>query len=186
RAVGGWEGFTIDEGDRLRPEACQSPVWDTGLAVLALRDSGLGPEHQALVRAADWLIDEEVRVKGDWAVRRPELAPGGWAFEFENDLYPDIDDTAVVALALRRCHRGHRGRGGGDGGAAGAAGRPWGRGGGAALDPEKGAFWIYKPPLCDCGKVTDEPSPDVPAHALEPLPPDHEWKEHTSELQSPY
>src|SRR6266516_5637920 len=107
RAVEGWEGFTIDEGDRLRPEACQSPIWDTGLAVLALRDSGLGPEHPALVRAADWLIGEEVTVKGDCAVRRPELAPGGWAFEFENDLYPDVDDAAVVALALRRCHRGH-------------------------------------------------------------------------------
>src|SRR5919198_1547620 len=106
RAVEGWEGFTIEEGDRLRPEACQSPVWDTGLTVLALRDSGLGPEHPALVRAADWLIGEEVTVKGDWAVRKPDLAPGGWAFEFENDLYPDVDDTAVVALVLRRLHRG--------------------------------------------------------------------------------
>ncbi|MGB2875323.1 MAG: prenyltransferase/squalene oxidase repeat-containing protein, partial [Gaiellaceae bacterium] len=56
RAVEGWKGFTIEEGDRLRPEACQSPVWDTGLAMLALRDSGLGPEHPALVRAAEWLL----------------------------------------------------------------------------------------------------------------------------------
>src|ERR687887_2906047 len=101
RAVEGWQGFTIDEGDRLRPEACQSPVWDTALAVLALRDAGLGPEHPALVRAAEWLLAEEVTVKGDWAVRRPDLAPGGWAFEFENDLYPDVDDAAVVPLALR-------------------------------------------------------------------------------------
>src|SRR5213075_3444527 len=53
RGIDGWDGFMIDEGDRLRPEACQSPVWDTGLAVLALRDSGLGPEHPALVRASD-------------------------------------------------------------------------------------------------------------------------------------
>ena len=64
RAVEGWEGFTIDDGDRLRPEACQSPVWDTGLAVLALRDAGLGPEHPALVGAADWLLNEEVTVAG--------------------------------------------------------------------------------------------------------------------------
>src|SRR6185437_8696551 len=79
RAVEGWEGFTIDDGERLRPEACQSPVWDTGLAMLALRDSGLGPEHPALVKAADWLLSEEVTAAGDWAVRKPDLAPGGWA-----------------------------------------------------------------------------------------------------------
>jgi squalene-hopene/tetraprenyl-beta-curcumene cyclase len=166
RAVEGWDGFTIDEGDRLRPEACQSPVWDTGLAVLALRDSGLGPEHPALVRAADWLLGEEVTVPGDWAVRRPDLAPGGWAFEFENDLYPDVDDTAVVALALRRCHRGHDAV---ERGLAWAAGMQSRSGGWGAFDVDNEAFWLYKLPFCDFGKVTDEPSADVTAHALEAL-----------------
>src|SRR5438034_8499681 len=169
RAVDGWDGFTIDDGDRLRPEACQSPVWDTGLAVLALRDSGLGPEHAALVPAADWLIDEEVRVKGDWSVRRPELAPGGWAFEFENDLYPDIDDPAVVALALRRCHRGHEAV---ERGLAWAAGMQSGSGGWGAFDADNEAFWLYRLPFCDFGKVTDEPSADVTGHALEALAPE--------------
>ena len=166
RAVEGWEGFTIDEGDRLRPEACQSPVWDTGLAVLALRDSGLGPEHPALVRAADWLLNEEVTVKGDWAVRRPDLAPGGWAFEFENDLYPDVDDSAVVALALRRCHRGHEAV---ERGLAWTAGMQSRSGGWGAFDVDNEAFWLYRLPFCDFGKVTDEPSADVTAHALEAL-----------------
>ena len=169
RAVEGWEGFTIDEGDRLRPEACQSPVWDTGLAVLALRDSGLGPEHPALVRAADWLIGEEVTAEGDWAVRTPDLAPGGWAFEFENDLYPDADDTAVVALALRRCHRGHEAV---ERGLAWAAGMQSKSGGWGAFDVDNEAFWLYKLPFCDFGKVTDEPSADVTAHALEALAPE--------------
>jgi squalene-hopene/tetraprenyl-beta-curcumene cyclase len=168
RAVEGWEGFTIDEGEQLRPEACQSPVWDTGLAVLALRDSGLGPEHPALVRAADWLLAEEVTVKGDWAVRRPDLAPGGWAFEFENDLYPDVDDTAVVALALRRCHRGHEAV---ERGLAWTAGMQSRSGGWGAFDADNEAFWLYKLPFCDFGKVTDEPSADVTAHALEALAP---------------
>jgi squalene-hopene/tetraprenyl-beta-curcumene cyclase len=166
RAVEGWDGFTIDEGDRLRPEACQSPVWDTGLTVLALRDSGLGPEHPALVRAADWLIGEEVTVKGAWAVRKPNLAPGGWAFEFENDLYPDVDDTAVVALALRRCHRGHEAV---ERGLAWTAGMQSRSGGWGAFDVDNEAFWLYKLPFCDFGKVTDEPSADVTAHALEVL-----------------
>jgi squalene-hopene/tetraprenyl-beta-curcumene cyclase len=169
RAVEGWEGFTIDEGDRLRPEACQSPVWDTGLAVLALRDSGLGPEHPALVRAADWLLAEEVTVPGDWAVRRPGLAPGGWAFEFANDLYPDVDDTAVVALALRRCRRGHEAV---ERGLAWAAGMQSRSGGWGAFDVDNEAFWLYKLPFCDFGKVTDEPSADVTAHALEALAPE--------------
>ena len=175
RAVEGWEGFTIDEGDRLRPEACQSPVWDTALAVLALRDSGLGPEHPALVRAADWLLQEEVTGTGDWAVRTPELAPGGWAFEFENDLYPDVDDTAVVALALRRCHRGSDAV---DRGLAWTAGMQSRSGGWGAFDVDNEAYWLYKLPFCDFGKVTDEPSADVTAHALEALAPeagfDHE------------
>jgi squalene-hopene/tetraprenyl-beta-curcumene cyclase len=85
-----------------RLEACQSPVWDTALAVVALSDGGLPREHPALARAAEWLLDEEVRVRGDWAAARPHLEPGGWAFEFENDNYPDVDDTAEVALALLR------------------------------------------------------------------------------------
>src|SRR6185312_10406721 len=169
RAVEGWEGFMVDDGDRLRPEACQSPVWDTGLAVLALRDSGLGPEHPALVKAADWLLSEEVTVAGDWAVRKPDLAPGGWAFEFQNDLYPDVDDTAVVALALRRCHRGHDAV---DRGLRWTAGMQSRSGGWGAFDVDNEAFWLYKLPFCDFGKVTDEPSADVTAHALEALAPE--------------
>jgi squalene-hopene/tetraprenyl-beta-curcumene cyclase len=169
RAIEGWEGFMVEEGDRLRPEACQSPVWDTGLAVLALRDSGLGPEHPALARAADWLLNEEVTVPGDWTIRTPDLPPGGWAFEFENDLYPDVDDTVVVALALRRCHRGQDAV---DRGLRWAAGMQSRSGGWGAFDVDNEAFWLYKLPFCDFGKVTDEPSSDVTAHALEALGPE--------------
>ncbi len=174
RAIEGWDGFMVEEGDRLRPEACQSPVWDTGLAVLALRDSGLGPEHPALVKAADWLLNEEVTVAGDWAVRRPELEPGGWAFEFQNDLYPDVDDSAVVALALRRCHRGHDAV---ERGLRWTAGMQSRSGGWGAFDVDNEAFWLYKLPFCDFGKVTDEPSADVTAHALEALAPEAGYDE---------
>ena len=168
RAVEGWEGFTIDEGDRLRPEACQSPVWDTALAVLALRDAGVSADHPALQAAGRWLLAEEVTVKGDWAVRRPDLAPGGWAFEFENDLYPDVDDTAVVALALRALDRGED---------AVQRGLDWivgmqsSGGGWGAFDVDNDKLWLYRIPFCDFGKVTDEPSADVTAHALEVLAP---------------
>jgi squalene-hopene/tetraprenyl-beta-curcumene cyclase len=169
RAVEGWQGFTIDEGDRLRPEACQSPVWDTALAVLALRDAGVSADHPALRAAGDWLLQEEVAVKGDWAVRRPDLTPGGWAFEFENDLYPDVDDTAVVALALRELDMGEE---------AVRRGLDWmvgmqsSGGGWGAFDVDNDELWLYRIPFCDFGKVTDEPSADVTAHAIEALAPE--------------
>jgi squalene-hopene/tetraprenyl-beta-curcumene cyclase len=165
-AVDGWQGFTIDEGDRLRPEACQSPVWDTALAVLALLDAGVSPVHPALRRAGDWLVAEEVTVTGDWSIRKPDLPPGGWAFEFENDLYPDVDDTAVVALALRRLGLG---AGAVERGLAWTAGMQSRSGGWGAFDVDNEAHWLYKLPFCDFGKVTDEPSADVTAHALEVL-----------------
>ena len=166
KGIDGWDGFMVDEGDRLRPEACQSPVWDTALAVLALRAAGLPAGHPQLARAGEWLLGEEVTVKGDWAVRRPELAPGGWAFEFDNDLYPDVDDTAVVALALREL---------GIGDAAVRRGLDWmvgmqsRSGGWGAFDVDNEALWLYKLPISDFGRVTDEPSADVTAHALETL-----------------
>jgi squalene-hopene/tetraprenyl-beta-curcumene cyclase len=166
RAVLGWDGFMVEDGDRLRPEACQSPVWDTALAVLALRACGIPADHPQLVAAGEYLLREEVTVKGDWAMRAPNLAPGGWAFEFENDNYPDVDDTAVVALALREL---------GIGGDAIRRGLDWvvgmqsKRGGWGAFDVDNSAMWLYKIPFCDFGKVTDEPSADVTAHALEVL-----------------
>ena len=95
-------GVGAPAGASRRLEACQSPVWDTALALIALSDAGLAADHPALVRAAEWLLGEEVTVRGDWSVARPQLAPGGWAFEFANVNYPDVDDTAEVVLALRR------------------------------------------------------------------------------------
>jgi squalene-hopene/tetraprenyl-beta-curcumene cyclase len=106
RGLAGLDRFTITEdtpeGPVRRLEACQSPVWDTVLAMVALADAGLPADHPALVKAADWLLAEEIFGPGDWQVRRPALPPGGWAFEFDNDNYPDIDDTAEVLLALGR------------------------------------------------------------------------------------
>src|SRR5262249_7086891 len=106
RGLAGLDRFTINEdtpdGPVRRMEACQSPVWDTVLAVIALADAGLPADHPALAKAADWLLAEEITGPGDWQVRRPALPPGGWAFEFDNDNYPDIDDVAEVVLALRR------------------------------------------------------------------------------------
>ena len=166
RGLAGWERFMVHDGDRLRPEACQSPVWDTALAVLALRAAGLSADDPRLQTAGSWLLGEEVTVRGDWAIRRPELAPGGWSFEFDNDLYPDIDDTAVVALALRQLELGDDAARRGLDWMVGMQSRS---GGWGAFDADNEALWLYKLPICDFGKVTDEPSADVTAHALETL-----------------
>jgi squalene-hopene/tetraprenyl-beta-curcumene cyclase len=165
-AVEGWRNFMVEDGDRLRPEACQSPVWDTGLAVLALRACGVPADHPQLVRAGEYLLSQEVKVKGDWAIRRPELAPGGWAFEYENDLYPDVDDAAVISLALRQLDMGDDAVGRGLDWLVGMQSKS---GGWGAFDVDNQAMWLYKIPFCDFGKVTDEPSADVTAHALETL-----------------
>jgi squalene-hopene/tetraprenyl-beta-curcumene cyclase len=173
--ISGLEGFLIREqtptGVVRRLEACQSPVWDTGLALTALLDAGVDPDDPALVRAAGWLLDEEIRVTGDWAVRRPELEPGGWAFEFANDGYPDTDDTAEVVLGLRRVEHTDpaRLRGAVDRAARWIIGMQCRDGGWGAFDADNTRELAYKLPFCDFGAVIDPPSADVTAHIVEML-----------------
>ncbi|MFZ2114372.1 MAG: terpene cyclase/mutase family protein [Solirubrobacteraceae bacterium] len=181
-----------------RFEACQSPVWDTALSVVALSDAGLPGGHPALLRAGEWLLGEEVCVPGDWRVRRPSLRPGGWAFEFANDNYPDVDDTAEVVLALLRLHDAPRARAGhrlfrsleptaetpdtkspdlNDGRlrAAIERGVNWTRGmqsregAWGAFDVDNTRSLVRELPFLDFGEVIDEPSADVTAHAVEML-----------------
>jgi squalene-hopene/tetraprenyl-beta-curcumene cyclase len=171
----GLEGFLITEeteqGAVRRLEACQSPVWDTGLALTALLDAGVAADDPAVVRAATWLLDEEITARGDWAVRRPKLAPGGWAFEFANDGYPDSDDTAEVVLALRRVAHPEpsRLRGAVDRGVKWTAGMQCRDGGWGAFDADNTRELAYKLPFCDFGAVIDPPSADVTAHVVEML-----------------
>ena len=167
----GLDAFTVHEGEERRLEACQSPVWDTAYAIQALADAGVSPTSESLVRAVDWLLTQEVRVKGDWAIRRPELTPSGWAFEFANVNYPDIDDTAEVVLALRRVLHpdpqkvesavarsvrwmiGMRSKSG-----------AWG-----AFDADNVQALVRDIPFCDFGEVIDPPTADVTAHVIEAL-----------------
>lgn len=172
-ALEGIEGFVIDDPRGRRIEACQSPVWDTALAVVALADAGVAPEDPAVRAGRDWLVAEEVRTRGDWSVRRPDLEPGGWAFEFANDLYPDVDDTAEVVLALRRA--GVAPGSGSEADLAAARGVAWTLGmqcrdgGWGAFDVDNDSALCASLPFCDFGKVTDPPSADVTAHVIEML-----------------
>jgi squalene-hopene/tetraprenyl-beta-curcumene cyclase len=94
--------LAIEERETLRMQPCFSPVWDTALATFAAAESGLGPSNPVLCRAAEWLISQQILRPGDWSVKNPQGQPGGWAFEFANDFFPDVDDTAMVLLALSR------------------------------------------------------------------------------------
>jgi squalene-hopene/tetraprenyl-beta-curcumene cyclase len=164
--------FSVERENGLKMvEACQSPVWDTCLAAIALADAGLPADHPALVRAADWMIGEEVRKRGDWAVRRPRLKASGFAFEFENDNYPDIDDTAEVVLALRRVDHPEPAKveAAVRRSANWAAGMQSKDGGWGAFDADNTSMFPNKLPFCDFGEVIDPPSADVTAHVVEML-----------------
>ncbi len=169
--LAGLDGFLIDDERGRRLEACQSPVWDTVLAMIALSDAGIPADDLALVKAGQWVVDEEIGVHGDWAVRRPQLATGGWAFEFANDTYPDVDDTAEVVLALRRVDPARvRGL---DGairrGVSWSTGMQSGDGGWGAFDADNTRDLAYAISFADFGAMIDPPSADVTAHMVEML-----------------
>ena len=165
----GLDGFAYQDEAGWRLQACMSPVWDTAWAVLALRWGGLERDDPVLRRAVRWLLDEQITSGGDWQVRCPDVPCGGWAFEFANDVYPDIDDTAVVAIALLE--------GGFPEETAGALDRAatWTRamvsknGGWGAFDKDNTRELVYKLPFADFGALLDPPSEDVTAHVLEML-----------------
>ncbi len=191
RGLAGLDRFVITEdsagGPVRRLEACQSPVWDTVLSMVALADAGLAVDDPALRRAASWILDEEVPGPGDWQVRRPRVAPGGWAFEFDNDIYPDIDDTAVAVLALSRAvpaagngqtaqpaPREHadlaeRAEQAARRAMSWLAGMQSKDGGWGAFDADNTRQLCTKLPFCDFGAVIDPPSADVTAHVVEAL-----------------
>jgi squalene-hopene/tetraprenyl-beta-curcumene cyclase len=175
RGLDGLDGFTVWEqtpdGPLRRLEACQSPVWDTVLAMIALADAGLAAEHPALATAGRWVLDEEIRGPGDWQVRRPALpAGGGWAFEFHNDVYPDVDDTAEVVLALQRAVPPGPGPAAAIQRAVGwLTGMQSRDGGWGAFDADNTRALVNRLPFCDFGEVIDPPSADVTAHTIEAL-----------------
>jgi squalene-hopene/tetraprenyl-beta-curcumene cyclase len=172
RGLAGLDRFTVTEdtpdGPVRRLEACQSPVWDTVLAMLALSDAGLPAGDPALTKAGGWVVAEEMPGPGDWQVRRPDLAPGGWSFEFDNDGYPDTDDTAVAVMALARAGLPVA-RGALRNALSWLTGMQSADGGWGAFDADNTRQLVTKLPFCDFGAVVDPPSADVTAHVIEAL-----------------
>ena len=153
-------------GDEGFCQPCLSPIWDTALAAHALLEA----DDAAAERAIDWLAPHQVLdLAGDWAVQRPHLRPGGWAFQYANRYYPDCDDTPVVAMAMDRVRRATGTRRFDE---AIARAREWlvgmqsGNGGWGAYDVDNDATYLNAIPFADHGALLDPPTPDVAARCL--------------------
>ncbi len=168
----GLEGFIAEDEDSMRLLPATSPVWDTAWSVLALRESGLPHDDPSLQKAASWLLSQQITVGGDWQVKNPHTEPAAWAFEFDNDLYPDMDDSPVVCRALRRVQTE---------GSEEAKGRAIERtvrwvtamqgkeGGWAAFDRDNDRTILREIPFADFMSPLDPTCADVTAHAVELL-----------------
>ncbi len=147
-------------------QPCVSPVWDTGLATLALMEAGGDMAEAAVRRGLDWLVTkQELNVSGDWAVSRPQTRPGGWAFQYANPYYPDVDDTAAVAMALDRFDRA-RYREPIARAAEWITGMQSKNGGWGAFDADNAYYYLNYIPFADHGALLDPPTVDVSARCL--------------------
>ena len=147
-------------------QPCLSPIWDTALAAHALMEAGEAPQGDAMKRACDWLASKQVLdLKGDWAVQAPDLRPGGWAFQYANDYYPDVDDTAVVAMALGRSDDAAY-REAIDRAAEWIVGMQSANGGWGAFDIDNDDSYLNHIPFADHGALLDPPTEDVSARCL--------------------
>ncbi|CAF0704519.1 squalene--hopene cyclase [Candidatus Methylacidithermus pantelleriae] len=153
----------------FRVQPCVSPVWDTAITMIALSESGLPPDHPSLRRAAEWLLSREVRFRGDWRFKNPFPEGSGWAFEYNNIYYPDVDDTAMVLLALLRSEssdpQAHL--------KAVERAFRWvesfqcSDGGWAAFDKDVNKKWLENVPFADHNAILDPPCCDITARVLE-------------------
>ena len=156
----------VDGPDRTYVQPCVSPVWDTGLAALALEASGEPEAIDAAERGLDWLVDRQITdAPGDWRRARPKLTSGGWAFQYRNDYYPDLDDTAMVAWAMHK-HDPQRYRPVIERAAVWLAGMQSSNGGFGAFDIDNNTEYLNQIPFADHGALLDPPTADVSARCL--------------------
>ena len=150
-------------------QPCLSPIWDTCLGAHAMLEANGQEANQVVKKACDWLIDREItETVGDWAVRRPDLKPAGWAFQYWNNHYPDVDDTAVVAMALDRAGDPEY-RGAIERAAEWIIGMQSSDGGWGAFEPENTHSYLNYIPFADHGALLDPPTVDVTARCLSML-----------------
>ena len=165
------EALGIETTTSLHYQPCVSPVWDTALAVNALIESGLPAHHPSLARAGEWMIDKQITVPGDWATKRPGVPPGGWPFQYHNDFYPDLDDSAMVMMALSRTEGldAERRRRALARGMAWFLGMQGSDGGWASFDADNNRLILNNIPFADHGALLDPSTEDLTGRGLELL-----------------
>jgi squalene-hopene/tetraprenyl-beta-curcumene cyclase len=159
----------VDKGDLAYCQPCLSPLWDTALACHALMEAGVTGAAPIVRRGLDWIAGRQILdVAGDWAKARPDVRPGGWAFEYRNDHYPDIDDTAVILAALHRAdpkrYRHHIDRG-----VAWVLGLQSRNGGWGSFDADNTHYHLNNIPFADHGALLDPPTADLTARCISAL-----------------
>jgi len=169
KGLDGLANFCIETKDELVLQSCISPVWDTALALKALVDSGVPADHPSLVKGAQWLLDKEVRKPGDWRIKSPDLEPGGWAFEFLNDWYPDVDDSGFVMIALKGIQvKDQKSMNGAvKRGINWCLGMQSKNGGWGAFDKDNTKYLLNKIPFADLEALIDPPTADLTGRMLE-------------------
>jgi squalene-hopene/tetraprenyl-beta-curcumene cyclase len=165
------EALAIEDAEEIHYQPCVSPVWDTALATHALVDSGLEPDHPALRRAGQWLLDKQILVPGDWQMKRPWVQPGGWPFQYDNDFYPDLDDTGMTLMALAKLNgldpdRVRLAQEYGMGWFLGMQGED---GGWASFDADNNRLYLNNIPFADHGALLDPSTEDLTGRGLELL-----------------
>jgi len=165
------EALAVEHGDELYYQPCPSPVWDTSLATNALVESGLTPDHPALTRATEWMLAKQVALPGDWQVKRPHVQPGGWAFQYDNPYYPDLDDTAMVLMALEKVQGidADRLRPAKERGLGWFLGMQNQDGGFASFDADNNRIFLNNIPFADHGALLDPSTEDLTGRGLELL-----------------
>jgi squalene-hopene/tetraprenyl-beta-curcumene cyclase len=165
------EALAVEGEDQVHYQPCPSPIWDTALAINALIETGLPADHEALRRAAEWLLQKQVLVRGDWQVKRPHVQPGGWAFQYSNDFYPDLDDTGMVLMALEKV-RGiepNRLRLAKERGLGWFLGLQCENGGWASFEADNSRMYLNHIPFADHGALLDPTTEDLTGRGLELL-----------------
>jgi squalene-hopene/tetraprenyl-beta-curcumene cyclase len=171
KGLKGMQRFAFADETGWRFQACMSPVWDTAWAIRALYQAGLRADHPAMRKAVEWMLKEQIAADqwGDWQVRCKGVPNGGWAFEFDNDIYPDVDDTAVIVCSLLEGGQKAQVQSAIDRAVTWTLAMRSDNGGWAAFDRNNTSEILYRMPFSDFGAMIDPPSEDVTAHVLEML-----------------